>query len=202
MARTRQRAASVKKATSVQKSVGKKAKAQPKPAHMHKVAKAALFADCSDCGQNLKKYGEGGTVGGVLCPPCAAIRFAKDQEKRREQGKKEHLAVLVNDNGTKRKVDLNKEPAEFLLGGGTACTLYHSPYAIQTRGLNPYYTAWIRDCALLEGQPENDTALRVLGRLGGFHERSNESCCGPVVFTGPDNQSLFPNEVDAIFWTD
>lgn len=210
MARQRQRTSSskekektAKKATGKKGSVGKtapKAKSKPKVQRVQaeKIVHAVRYGDCMDCLVSLKKYGEGGSIGGVLCPPCATARLVKELGQRREQGFKEHLAVLIPVNGEKRQIDLNVEDVSTVLGGSAVCTLYHSQYANATRGLNIHYTAWIRDLALLERQPDNHTALGVLGRLGGFHERTDESCCGPVVITGTDGLSLFLHEVDLI----
>jgi hypothetical protein len=179
------------------KTVGKKTKAATKP----KIARAVQYADCIDCEENLKRWGPGGNVGGVLCPPCAAVRLNADHKKRRQQANTAHLAVLISVDGTKREVDLNAEKPSALLGGGSTCNLYHSDYSNSMRGLQKQYTAFIRDCAILEQQPENDMALRVLYRLGGFHEHSYTSCVGPVLFTGIDELSLFPEEVKLIMDT-
>jgi len=180
------------RAPALEKKAGKKKTFKPK------TVKAVLYADCSDCRVNLKKWGQGGSIGGVMCPPCGGIRVSADVEKRRKQAETTHLAVLVNVDGTKREVDLNVDSVTDLLGGGPNCTLYHSAYALNTRALQPYYAAYIRDCALLEKLPYNLHATRVLGVLGGFHPDSSESCCGSVVFTGPEQSSLYPSEVDKI----
>lgn len=174
-------------------SVGKKAIVK---APLLKVAVASQYANCIDCKVNLKKWGPGGSCCGVLCPPCASERIVEDTKDRVAQEK--HLAVLVTTDGIMREVDLKEESVSSLLGGGMTCGLYHSSSSHNDYPYIPYYTCNIRDNAINEKLDYNHMALSVARGLGGFDERSENSTFGNAVFTGPNGNSLYPDEVQFI----
>ncbi len=175
---------------------------QKKKVEPTKFAQKHMFADCSDCKVNLSKWGVGGTYHGVLCPPCANARMYKEDNKRRAL--KGVAAVLITQDGEKRVVDLDKESASVLLGGGATCGLYRSPMSLGMRALIPVYDGYIRDNAVNEaihkvgGIKFNELGMRVISELGCFHGDTSDSMYGNLVVTGFGGLSLFPEEVERI----
>lgn len=179
--------------------------AKPKVAKQHrpkpKVQKLLMYADCVDCKTNLEKWGPEGSIEGTLCPPCAGIRFGKDQKNRRALPIQQ--AVLIEQDGSRRVILLAEESASKALGGGMTATLYHTARAIRIMALRPCYDAVIRDNAINEAKVAgfleyNEVGDRIISSLGCFDERTSESMYGGVVILGPFGESLYQAEVDKI----
>lgn len=160
-------------------------------------ASTKKLANCIDCGDNL---GTGNNCCGILCLPCTRKRRVNDQEERARQATVAHLAVFVKPDGYMRVVDLNvKSASELVCHGRTTCKLYHSEEALKMYPYKMYYDCIISDTVLLEPHWKyNLPAMHILNILEGFHPESKKSVCGNAVICGPNDTSLYPEEVQTI----
>jgi hypothetical protein len=140
------------------------------------------WANCAECGVNLKKWGLGATDG-ATCPPCVEIIRREDMEKR--AGSTKVLFVPVEG-----EVEVTDWTHAFRkMGVKYVAHVSHLPDV--AKGTRPLYEMF--EATFTGGLPENDRARRIAGKMGIF-------CAewvyrGPVIITGPCSSGLLDREI-------
>jgi hypothetical protein len=141
------------------------------------------FADCTECGLNLRKWGLGAT-NGATCPPCVQEIRRKDMEERAVSKK----ALFIPVDGEIEIIDISQAGDKI---GDTMCNIYHSEFAY--KDTRPIYEMRADDKFIGKGLPTNYQAGRIAGIMGVFHADSD--ICGPIVATGPCGMGLLDTEI-------
>ena len=147
------------------------------------------WADCMYCGVNLEKFTFGGRTGftnGISCVLCLDQKLTDDLQRRwkYEREKNDKIGVLVDVDKTITRVNLLK--AEFK----DFIPVYRSALGLQPnlRHVEPMYE--FRDHPL-----NNDFAERIAHESCSFGFDGDRNWMGPILFMGPHETSLLPEEL-------
>ncbi|MCK4499339.1 hypothetical protein KAU11_02495 [Candidatus Babeliales bacterium] len=189
MARTRQRAPQkktvvIRRRKEPVKHTAQKKKVVVKPAVQYK----QMLANCCCCSQKLALGGNG-----RLCVKCTEFKRHQDAEMRKHVTKmcKKAVELFVPSDPKKPVRVVNMESKSPI--NATTCIVYRKPDAWNKTD-NIIYTAVMDDQALLKGLSHNTRAHRIGNAMNVFHPKS--SWVGPVVFMGPNNTTLLPQEIE------
>jgi hypothetical protein len=140
---------------------------------------------CSLCALRMREGGNGHT-----CDTCTGLKIKHEQEIRSHVKcmRKEHIGVCVPVDEEPYRVNLEETTPESIIGG-TVCELYHVEIPSQK-----WYTAYMNDLALTDPDCAYNARAERIAARNDF--RVDGGIYGPIVFTGPFQQTLLPSELE------